>query len=68
MNELIGLTAGKIWNYLNKNGVSNVVKMKIELKINNIQLFLALGWLLREDKIVITQEKNNMYVKLKEEK
>lgn len=61
----IGINAGKIWNYLNENGATDVIKMKIDLNFSNTALFLALGWLAREDKIIIVKEKNEIRVKLK---
>ncbi|MEN3013382.1 MAG: winged helix-turn-helix domain-containing protein [Endomicrobiia bacterium] len=62
----IGLTAGRIWNYLNnKNDFVEVLELKFELKLNNTDLYLALGWLAREDKIEFLVEDNSLKVKLK---
>ncbi|MHB9154122.1 MAG: winged helix-turn-helix domain-containing protein [Endomicrobiales bacterium] len=51
MHNLIGNTAGHIWEYLDKHGPSPAIKIKAALGITNTQLYLALGWLAREDKI-----------------
>lgn len=60
-----GIVAGKIWEYLKQNGESDVVKIKLDLNLKNSMLFLALGWLSREDKIIITPNGYNFKVKLK---
>lgn len=66
MDDLVGTVAGKIWHYLHENGESDILKIKLNLKINNTQLFLALGWLSRENKININQDKNTYLISLKE--
>lgn len=64
--EEIGFTAGKIWSYLNsKKDFVSVLELKFQLKLTNTDLYLALGWLSREDKIVFLIEPNNIKVKLK---
>lgn len=64
--EDIGLNAGKIWNYLNnKNEFVSILELKFALKLNNTELFLALGWLAREDKIIFLKEGTLLKVKLK---
>ena len=54
MHDLIGSTAGKIWSFLSVTGSADLIKIKSELGISNAHLHLALGWLLRENKISIT--------------
>ncbi|MDR2066474.1 MAG: winged helix-turn-helix domain-containing protein [Endomicrobium sp.] len=51
MQSDIGLVAGDIWRYLVENGDSSTIKIRVNLGISNTTLYLALGWLLREDKI-----------------
>ncbi len=64
--EEIGFNAGKIWEYLyNKNEPVDVLELKFQLKLSNTDLYLALGWLSREDKIVYLVENNRLKVKLK---
>jgi hypothetical protein len=64
--EEIGFNAGKIWSYLNnKNEPVDVLELKFQLKLTNTDLYLALGWLSREDKIVYLIENNRIKVKLK---
>lgn len=62
----IGIIAGKIWNYLNnKNDFTEVLELKFELQLSNTDLYLALGWLAREDKIDFLVQENSLKVKLK---
>jgi len=64
--EEIGFNAGKIWSYLNnKSEPVDVLELKFQLKLTNTDLYLALGWLSREDKIVYLIENNRIKVKLK---
>jgi hypothetical protein len=53
MQSSIGLVAGDIWRYLIENGDSSTIKIRVSLGISNTMLYLALGWLSREDKINI---------------
>jgi|LQAB01.1.fsa_nt_gi hypothetical protein len=63
----IGYAAGYIWEYLIKNGESSSMEIKAGIELSNTMLFLALGWLAREDKISIKEvEQNNYMISLKE--
>ena len=54
MFENAGLLAGAVWTALNENGAQNAKDLKKAAKIKtDKELYLALGWLLREDKLVI---------------
>ncbi|MBR4757525.1 MAG: winged helix-turn-helix domain-containing protein, partial [Bacteroidaceae bacterium] len=56
MNEKVGTIAGQIWNALNENGALNTKDLKKAAKVkNDKELFLGLGWLLREDKVTVTE-------------
>jgi hypothetical protein len=57
----VGFAAGEIWDYLSKNGVSSPIKIKANLGISYTMLYLALGWLLREDKVIISQTSEYSY-------
>ena len=43
----------KIRKYLNPRGDVSVVELKEQLNLNEQEIYLALGWLAREDKILI---------------
>ncbi len=54
MFENAGEVAGLVWNALNEGGSMNVKDLKKAAKVKTEkELYLALGWLLREDKLVI---------------
>ena len=51
--EIIGLNAGKVWEALNAADAMGVKQLKKVTKMKDKELFAALGWLAREDKIEI---------------
>ncbi|MGZ4990924.1 MAG: winged helix-turn-helix domain-containing protein [Methylobacter sp.] len=53
MSNTIGDTAGIVWNYLDKNGPSSVNKVTTETGINRNDVQRAIGWLCKEDKLLI---------------
>jgi predicted HTH transcriptional regulator len=53
MLNTIGDAAGKIWEYLDKNGSASVTKITNETGINKNDIQRAIGWLLKEDKLSI---------------
>ncbi len=53
MNDVIGDAAGKIWKFLNENGEASVTKISTETGIGKNDIQRAIGWLLKEDKLVI---------------
>jgi len=53
MVNTIGDAAGKIWNYLDKNGPTSVSKITTETEISKNEVQRAIGWLLKEDKLSI---------------
>ncbi len=65
MTERIGFAAGEIWRYLLENGESSPIKIKANLGLSNTLLYLALGWLAREDKVYIRQLEHSYRISLK---
>ncbi|MFI3189939.1 hypothetical protein BCS42_04105 [Crenothrix sp. D3] len=53
MSNTISDAAGKIWQYLDKNGPSSVTKITTETEINQKDMQRAIGWLSKEDKLLI---------------
>lgn len=54
MFENAGEVAGMVWNALNENETMSVKDSKKAAKVKTEkELYLALGWLLREDKLVV---------------
>ena len=67
MQEKIGVTAGHVWEYLYKHGSVSAIELKLELGITNTLLYLALGWLAREDKIELTELDHSFKISLKQQ-
>ena len=66
MTATVGTLAGCVWTALNENGALNTKDLKKFAKIKTDKdLFLALGWLLREDKVVVAEADKVMTVALK---
>jgi hypothetical protein len=65
MNEEIGTMAGAIWQALETNGETALSKLKKELNAASPLFDWAIGWLAREDKIMLTADKRSTRVCLK---
>ena len=64
--EKTGVNAGNVWNALNENGAMTGKDLKKAAKLkNDKELYLALGWLIREDKVEIAEEAKEIKVTLK---
>ena len=51
MIENAGAFAGRIWTALNETEGLTLKQIKTKTKLKDKELYLGLGWLLREDKI-----------------
>jgi len=60
----IGETAGLIWQHLEDNGPVAMTKLIKAIDAPRDQVNQALGWLAREDKITIVEEKRKKIVSL----
>jgi Winged helix-turn-helix domain (DUF2582) len=67
MEEEIGKTAGAIWDPLNAKGEQSLSTLKKVVKGKEPTFNWAIGWLAREDQIVITPEKRSFRIRLKQE-
>jgi len=65
INGLVGETAGKIWHLLSDEGPQTTQQLKKKLNGSGEILSYALGWLAREDKVDIRQEKKIVTVALR---
>lgn len=65
MHEEIGTIAGAIWHVLNSKGALSLAQLKRWVKGKTPLFDWAIGWLAREDKIVITPEKRSFRIQLK---
>ena len=66
MFENAGLLAGAVWSALNENGAQNAKDLKKAAKVKtDKELYLALGWLLREDKLAVAGDEKEPLFSLK---
>jgi hypothetical protein len=66
VHDKVGSTAGEMWKYLHERGESTVSKMAKELRQKDSVIYMGLGWLARENKVAIRQDKTAIRVKLSE--
>ena len=64
LKEKSGVTAGVIWNALNGTEGMTAKQLKKATKLIDKDLFLGLGWLLREDKVSVEEVKGELFIKL----
>lgn len=62
--EEIGLNAGLVWNALNESEDLTLKGLKKVTKLKDKQLYAALGWLSREDKVTIEEVEGDLLVNL----
>jgi hypothetical protein len=65
MQKEIGTLAGHIWQSLNKEGELSAAKLKKMTRAKAPLFDWAVGWLIREDKIVVTSGKRSWRVRFK---
>ena len=62
--EKIGNNAGAVWNALN-NGEMEIKDLKKSVKFTDKELWAAIGWLAREDKLAIKEQGKEVFLSLK---
>lgn len=65
LKDEIGSVAGSIWTALNAKGELPLTQLKKETGSKSPVFEWAIGWLAREDNIVVTREKRSFRVRLK---
>jgi hypothetical protein len=68
MQDKIGYVAGSIWEQLEKNGEMTPKKIQTSIKEKSDVVYLALGWLARENKVSFQPTKTTFRVKLGKDK
>lgn len=63
--QAVGETAGKIWQSLSSDGPQTVAQLKKKVNGKGDYVNYALGWLAREDKIDLVQDKKTVRVQLR---
>jgi hypothetical protein len=61
----VGETAGKVWQALSIESPQTIAQLKKKLNGESDLLNFAIGWLAREDKIELSQDKKNLRIQLK---
>jgi len=64
MQKEIGVAAGTIWKVLHTQGELTLSQLKKQTKAKTPLFDWAIGWLEREDKITLTQQKRSIRVRL----
>lgn len=64
MQDRIGRVAGNIWHKLEKEGEMSPRKLTTATKEKSDVVYLALGWLAREDKVEFNPTKSSFKVKI----
>lgn len=60
----IGLNACKVWQLLSDYDKWSYSTLKRQSGLEDNELGAALGWLAREDKIILSQEADELYISL----
>ena len=65
LKEKAGALAGQIWSALNEiEGLTQKQIKKVAKMKSDKDFFLGLGWLLREDKVEVSEVEGEIFVKL----
>ena len=60
----VGINAGVIWHLLSENGAMSIREIGEHTNYKEVFIFLALGWLARENKILFFEKHEVLYVEL----
>jgi hypothetical protein len=67
VESIFGSKAGMVWEALNQNGASNLSNLVITTSLSREEIYGALGWLGRENKIIVEQKGRAMVFSLIDE-
>ena len=62
--EKIGETAGQVWQALDSNGQMKLTQLVKEIDAPRDQVMQAIGWLAREEKVVIDEQSRSKFISL----
>ncbi len=65
MFHTIGETAGEIWRLLKEQGPLSVSAIVSKTKCPRSMVYMGIGWLAREDKLIFTQARRGISLSLK---
>lgn len=61
---VIGFNAGRVWRYLKDRGEADINKMCLDLGQSFDNISLAVGWLARENKVIIRRKDGTLLVSI----
>lgn len=61
--EVIGDNAGKVWHALNEKNETTLKELAEKLGLSLEMTAMAVGWLARENKIIVDVKDNNIYLR-----
>ena len=64
--EKIGQTAGLVWNFLHSHGESSLTGLEKGVEAPKAMISMAVGWLAREGKVDVKDEKRVVRISLRE--
>jgi len=64
MKEKIGNDAGLVWKVLDAEGTKSFKELKKAAKLNDKEIYAAIGWLAREEKLVFNHAEDDWLVSL----
>ena len=64
--QTIGATAGVVWQYLKDHGKTTLKALEKGVDAPAETVSMAAGWLAREGKVEVAQEKRSLYIWLTE--
>ena len=65
MYNTIGEAAGEIWNLLDNKGPMSISAIVKRIQRSQSTVYMGIGWLAREDKLVFTESKGGMTISVK---
>ncbi len=65
VNHQVGETAGAVWNLLDRDGPQTLAQLKKKLNGNGELTNFAVGWLAREEKVEIIEERKTFQIRLR---
>jgi hypothetical protein len=64
MKEKIGTDAGLIWKVLDEQGAKSIKELKKLTKLKEKDIYAAMGWLAREEKLTFSKEEDDITLSL----
>lgn len=65
LEDTIGEVAGEVWDFLEENGETSVSGVTKGVDSPGTKVYMAMGWLAREDKLEFLDQKRGNSVRLK---